>query len=191
MNRPIIMPRIYKRRTTNRQEQLGGELGYPDDTANSTFATSKFLKGNFVVLTSGILKPVQTDGIVALGHSADESKHDTTVNPPSALFGNRHWPFHLRGMQFLINVANDANAVGEANSAAQLSAVTLGSSYGLTRPTSGTYAGYQLLNSQETSLTLFTVVEIPTVIDGEKQDTNTYNGLVVVEVIESKQQILN
>lgn len=182
-DRPIIMPRLYKREGQNRFETLGGQRGLPD-------GSNDFLAKTLVVLTSGSLIAVATDGVLVLGQSPDESKSAATVNPPDRLYGDRHWPFNLIGALLLINISNDANAVGSANSAPQLSDVTVGSSYGLTRPTSGTYSGYQFLNVQETSNTLFTVVDKPPIVDGVANVAATYNGIVLVKVIPTKIQAI-
>ncbi len=179
MDAPIIMPRIFKRRVTNRQETLGGEIGYPD-------GSNSFLAGTIVVLTGGNLIAVATDGVLACGICPDASKASATIDPPTQLFGDRHWPFNLHGLQFLMNIgtlSGTAAVVGEANTAKQLSDVTIGETYAMARATTSTYAGYQFLDPTDTSNDLLTVIDKPTHIAGlVSQDADTYNALVLVEI---------
>lgn len=182
-DRAIIYPRLLKKRGNNRQEMLTAQTGYADG-ANSFPAFS------FVVYASSLIGAVATAGVSCCGYVLDADKASTAVNPPTQFFGDKHWPINPRGCQFLVNISNNANAVGQANSAPQLSAVSIGTSYGLTRPTSGTYSGYQFLNTQDTSTTLFTIVDIPASVDGVDNSSTVYNGLVLVELIESKIQVV-
>ena len=185
MDKAIIMPRLWKRTSNNRQELLGGEMGYPDG-ANS------FLARSFVVLTAGVLAAVASEEVLCLGMSPDESKADATINPPTQFFGDRHFPYNPKDQIFLISVSSGAGTTfGEANAAPQRSDITLGDEYGLLRPATGPHAGKQFLASDDTTTTLFVVVELPDDIhDGVKQNDDTFNPVVAVRIIESKIQIV-
>ena len=93
-----------------------------------------------------------------------------------------------RRTRFAVSVTNGTGALGQANSAPKLGDITIGTSYGMYRYTSGTHLDKQCLDSSDTTNTIFTVVEKPTHIFGEDQDDNTYNPIVIVELIESKIQ---
>lgn len=175
---PIIRPTLLRRRVTNRQEMIGGETGYPD-------AANDFAAQSFVVLTSNALVAVASAGVVACGFVQDAAKSSSAINPPDAPFGDRHYPMSLVGQIFAISVVDATGNVGEANGAPQLSEVSLGTSYGILRPTSGDYSGYQFLNVDNTTNLFFQVVEKPTSWNGIAQDANTYNPIVFAQVIQT------
>jgi hypothetical protein len=179
MDRQIILPTYVGRKGNNRAEAIGGESGYPD-------GSNSFIANSFVVLTNGELVSVATDGVLACGLVLDESKSATTVDPPYEIFGDRHWPLALSGCIFAVSVTDDSENIGEANSAPQLSEIAIGSSYGIKKGADGTH----YLNVDETSTTLFTVLEKPESWNGVEQDADTYNPVVLVEVIPSKIQLV-
>ena len=179
MDRQIIVPQVVGRRGGNRIEAIGGESGYADG-ANS------FIANSLVVLTAGALVAVATDGVSACGFVPDASKDSASIDPPYSMFGDKHWPFDLRGLLIAMSVSDDSENIGEANSAPQLSDITLGSSYGVLLGATGIH----YVNQAETSNTLVKVVEKPEMFNGVEQDADTYNPVVIVEVIDSKIQIL-
>lgn len=189
-NRPLIAPRIHARTINNKQETIGGQLGYPEgatnwNEANVTTAVAS-TKGTptFLVVTSGLLVPVATAGALVSGFINGDTYHNqvTTIDPPYARKGNRHFPFNLQGMQFLMSVSRD-NAGGNASDV--LANITLGAQYGLFRnSTAGRTFGFQTLDLSNTTQKLFTVVDIPLTVDGEANSTER-NPIVVVQVIPS------
>lgn len=182
-DRPIIRPRLLKRRGNNRFETFGGPTGIADNHGSAPWTSG----GTIVALTSGLLNPVITDGVLACGWCSEASAATAAPNPPYQLTDpHYHFPWNLRDMLFYMSITNASAAVGQANSAPQLSAVTVGASYAIIRPTSGSYDTVQMLDSSDTTNTLVTVVEIPTIVDGVKQTSATYNGIVLVQIIPSK-----
>lgn len=179
MDRAIITPRIVGKSDGTRLVKVGGENGYPD-------GSNTFLAGNFLVLSSGDLAALATDAVLAGAFATDDSKSSTTIDPPYALIGDKHFPFKLNGVKFAISVTDDSENIGEANSAPQLSEISVGSSYGILKGA----AGLHYLNVDETSNTIFTVVEKPEQFDGVFQTAATYNPVVIVQVIASKIQTL-
>lgn len=179
----MIAPMLYAKSVNDRPETIGGETGYPD-------ASNSFNKNTFVVLTTGALVAVASAGVLACGLTPDASKSSDAINPPDSFFGDRHYPFALRNQRFYVSVTNTAGNVGQANGAPQMSAVTIGESYGIIKLSNGNHA----LNVQNTTNDFFVVIEKPeyVVIAGinVKQDANTYNPIVVVEVVQAAQQNL-
>lgn len=168
----MIVPTIYSKKVNSRPEMIGGEKGLPN-TGNT------FNAYTFVVLTAGVLAAVATAGVSTCGLVLDASNLNTTVNPPSDFFGGKHFPLALEGQRFAVSVTDSSGHVGQANSAPQLSAVTLGSKYGLIKLSNGNHA----LNVSDTSTLFFQVVEFPSRWNGQAQDSTTYNPTVIVEVI--------
>lgn len=131
---------------------------------------------SFVKLSSGVLIAVATDDQVCYGWCPEPS-FLTTDKPPSTLYGVNHWPHDLNGSQFIVNITNTAQNIGQAAGAPQLSAVAIGSSYGLTRRSSD---GMQFLNvSQTTAGNVF--FKVIALYPG--QSVTDYNGLVLVEIV--------
>lgn len=187
-NRPLQAPRIWARSTNNRQETIGGLLGYPEGATNwnvaNVTAALQSTRGvpSFLVLTSGLLVPVATAGATMSGFIAGDPYHNqvTTIDPPNALKGNRHFPFNLVGMRFLVSVSRD-NAGGNASDV--LANITLGGQYGLFRnSTAGATYGFQHVDLSNTTQKVFTVIDIPAKVDGDLNSTLT-NPLVIVEII--------
>jgi hypothetical protein len=181
MDKPIQMPVIVKRRNSNEVFTLGGELGLPNGA--NTFAA-----GSIVVFDGMNLAKIASQAVLACGISPDASQTANVISAPYALKADRHWPFSIAGLQFLINIGHlngtDVH-VGAAGGAKQLSDVAIGTSYGVAVPTTGTYAGIPFLDPTNTTQLLLTVVDKPTVfINPEsKQTAATYNAQVLVEVI--------
>jgi hypothetical protein len=175
---PILMPYPVRQRG-NLMAMIGAADGYGD-------GSNEFLARSFVVLSSGNLIAVATDGVLASGLTLEASFDSTTIDPPSNRYGGKHWPLDLTGLQFYINITNDDADIGEANGAPQLSDVTIGASYALIRPASGTYAGYHLLNVSDTTNTLFKVIDKPARVFNLDNGAAVYNGFVLAEVISSK-----
>lgn len=177
MDRRIIRPTIAYRIGQNRQELLGGELGYPN-------AANVFPTNSFVVLTANALIAVATGGILACGFVQDASKAVTPVDPPSAPFGDKHFPINLRQMVFAISMTDGAGLIGEAAGAPILSEAAVGSKYGIRRLTSGVYSGYQFLDVDNVTNLLFEVVEKPLIWDGVAQTSATFNPVVLVRFVD-------
>lgn len=181
-----IFPKVYSQGGNQRVETLQSQSGFADDTSSTyDYPTG----GTFVFTNAGLLRPLATDGISVLGYVGDDWKGDETVkNPPYARFGNRHEVVNPRRTRFAVSVTNASGALGQANSAPRLADITLGSTYGCYRFSSGTHLDKQCLDQADTTNTIFKVVDKPTHIFGEDQDDNTYNPIVIVEIIDSKIQ---
>lgn len=169
---PYNPPTIYARKVTNRPEQIGGEKGLPN--TGNTFNTN-----TFVVLTTGVLAACATAAVLTCGLVLDASNLNTKPNPPTDFFGGKHFPLALEGQRLAVSVTDASGNFGQANSAPQTSAVSIGTKYGLIKLSNGNHA----LNSADTSTLFFQIVEIPSEWNGVKQDANTYNPVVIVEVI--------
>lgn len=172
MDQLQIVPDLYSRKGTNRPEMLGGENGIPD-------ASNTFVAHVFVVLTTGALVAVASGAVVSCGFCLDESKTSSAVNPPTQMFGDRHFPVALENQRFAISVTDAAGHFGEANGAPQLSEVTIGEHYGILKLSDGSHA----MNVDNTTNDFFTVVEKPSMWNGIAQDANTYNPVVIVEIV--------
>ncbi len=189
-NRPLIAPRIWSRTSNNRQETLGGTTGFLEgatnwNVANVTTALPS-TKGvpSFLVITAGLLVPVATAGATMSAFINGEPYHNqvTTIDPPYALRGNKHFPFNLVGMQFLMSVSRD-NAGGNASDV--LANIAIGGQYGLFRnSTAGATYGFQHVDLSNTTQKVFTVIDIPVKVDGDLNST-LRNPLVIVEIIPS------
>lgn len=175
---PILMP-FPTRQRGNLMAMIGAANGYGD-------GSNEFLAHSFVVLSSGNLIAVATDGVLASGLVLEANFDSTVVDPPYNRFGGKHWPLDLTGLQFYINITNADGDIGEANGAPQLSDVTIGASYGLLRVASGDYEGYHMLDVSDTTNTLFKVIDKPERVFNYGQTSATYNGFVLAEVIDSK-----
>lgn len=164
------MPRLV-RQTQNMQSQKN-PIG---DGSNS------FLARALVVISSGVLAAVATGGTLTYGLSPDAS-HLSTDQPPVTLYGENHYPFYLgEGAELELNVgtvSSNALVVGQANSAQQQSAAVIGTSYGIATATSGTYAGYQVLDPTNTTNLLFVVTGYP-----PYTNSTDYNGLVRAKIV--------
>lgn len=173
MDMPATVPIIYARKITNRPEMVGGEFGLPNGGSNT------FNRHTFVVLTGGFLAAVATAGVSCCGLSLDASQPTNANNPPTTFHGWNHFPVALEGQRFAVSVTDASGHFGQANSAPQTSAIAIGGKYGLIKLSNGNHA----LNSADTSTVFFQIVEIPSEWNGTKQDANTYNPVVIVEVI--------
>ncbi len=169
---PFTVPKLFARRVTNRPEMLGGQLGLVN-TGNT------FLAHTFVVATAGVLAAVASAGVLSCGLCLDASTTVTKPTPPDNILGGRHFPVALEGQRFSISVTDAAGHYGEAAGAPQLSEITVGSSYGIVKLSDGNHA----LNVDNTTQLFFVVVEKPAVWNGVAQDANTYNPVVIVEVV--------
>lgn len=168
----MIAPFDYARKGVTRQEQVGGEMGIGN-------GGNTFLAFNFVVVASGILAALATGAVLSCGLVYDNSTTVTKVDPPNHFFGPNHFPLTLEGQRFAVSVTDSSGHVGQANSAPQLSAISLGAKYGLIKLSNGVHA----LNVSDTSTVFFQVVEIPSKWNGVLQDATTYNPVVIVEII--------
>lgn len=173
----MIVPQVYARVGNNRPEQLGGPTGLPN-TGNT------FNAHTFVVLTTGILAAVASAATLTCGLCLDASTTVTKPTPPDQLLGGMHYPVALSGQRFAVSVTDASGHVGQSNGAPQLSAVAVGTSYGVIKLSNGNHA----LNSANTSNLFFQIVEIPQMWAGLKQDANTYNPVVIVEVVSAARQ---
>lgn len=162
MDTPIRMPFLERRRDNlqiQKAVQPNGATAFP---ANS-----------FVKLAAGILVPCVTGDVVCYGWSHDAS-HAATDVPPTALFGQNHWPFNLEGCLFVMNITGATGQIGQANSAPQLSAAVVGTSYELYRDANG----FQMLNVAATTNKFAKVTALYS-----NQALTDYNGLVIVEIL--------
>jgi hypothetical protein len=179
MDMSMIVPTLFERRITNRPEMIGGQYGLPN-TGNT------FNKHVFVVATAGVLAAVASAGTSSCGLCLDASTTVTVPTPPDNLLGGKHFPVALQGQRFAVSVTDSSGHVGQANGAPQMSGVTVGSSYGILKLSNGNHA----LNVSDTSNLFFIVVEKPDIWNGIKQDANTYNPVVIVEVVSAAIQNL-
>lgn len=155
-------------------------------------SSNTILKNAFVTLTAGVLVAVATDGVLLYGWMPDSS-HLATDIPPTALFGENHWPFSPVEAEFEINVAAlSANAPVTGASAKTIADVVLGGVYAIATATSGVYAGFQFLDPTDTTNTLFQVTAIPGLTDPLMVPSfgvaGDYNPRVRVKIIPSKIQ---
>lgn len=185
-NRPIIFPRIVQRTGNNRFETLGGEAGFTDNHGSAPWIQG----GTIVYLSSGLLNPVATDGVLACGYCFEASAASAASNPPTTRHNPHiHWPFNVRDVLFLVNITDASGHVTEADGAPQLSEVVIGERYAMNRPTSGTYDKVQMLDVDDTTNDFWEVVAKPTLIDGIANVAATYNGLVIAKIIPSLIQL--
>lgn len=172
MDIPFTVPQLYAKQTTNRPEMLGGEIGLPD-------AANVFNRHTFVVLTTGALVALASGAVLSCGLCLDASKATALVDPPNQMFGDRHFPVNLVGQRFAISVTDATGHYGAANGAPQMSEVVIGEKYGILKLSDGNHA----LNVDNTTNDFFVVVEKLTHWQGALQDANSYNPVVIVEVI--------
>lgn len=134
-----------------------------------------FLERSFVKYASAVLTPCVTDDIICFGQAPGPS-HSSTDLPPVSLYGNLHWCFDPRHAIFIVNITDASGNIGQANGAPQLSEVTIGQQYALYRNADG----YQMMDVDDTTNDFFRVIGIY-----PNQSLTDYNGLVLVELVES------
>lgn len=139
-------------------------------------SATTFPARSFVKLSGGALVPVVTADVVCFGWSPDAS-HLSTDQPPTALYGQNHWAFDPQHAQFVVNITSGAGLVGQAAGAPQLSAVSIGTQYGIYRDAT---TFMQMLKTDDTTNKFFTVVALY-----PNQSLTDYNGLVIVELVPS------
>lgn len=179
MDMPITVPNLFSRTGTNRPELLGGELGLPD-------AANVFNRHTFVVLTSGALIAVASAGVLTCGLCLDASKATAVVDPPEQFFGDRHFPVNPKNQRFAVSCTANDGGIGEANSAPQMSDIVIGTAYGILRLANDNH----VLDQSNTTNDFFLVVEKPTMYNGVKQDADTYNPVVIVEIVAAAIQVV-
>lgn len=172
MDQQIITPKLFAHRVTNRPEMLGGEMGIHD-------GSNTFTAHSFVTLSSGNLASVATGATSSCGLCLDASYTADIINPPYQFAGDRHWPVALPAQRFAVNITDGSGHVGQVNGAPQTSAVSVGTQYGVYKLSGGQHC----LNSADTTNLFFRLVEIPSQWQGTAQDANTYNPVVIVEVV--------
>jgi hypothetical protein len=163
MDTPIRMPFMERRKDNlaiQKQVQADGATAFP--------------ARSFVKLAAGVLTPCVTADVVCYGQSPDSS-HLATDIPPVALFGRNHWCWDPVQTQFIVNITSGAGLIGQANGAPQLSAVSIGTQYGLYRDAT---TFMQMLKTDDTTNKFFTVIAIY-----PNQSLTDYNGLVLVELV--------
>lgn len=134
-----------------------------------------FAARSFVKISAAVIVPCVTDDVLCYGWCPDKN-HAATDRPPDALFGRYHWPFDPRDAQFIMNISNASGAIGQANSAPQLSAAVIGTEYELVRDANG----IQMLDVSAT------VNKFARVIAWYPNQASTdYNGLVLVQLLDS------
>lgn len=154
-------------------------------------SSNTFVGGDLVQISSGALLLVPTTSGTAStqlvwGQTPDDSKTATQI-PPEAFFGQNHYCFDVTDAIIEMNITNSSGGVGDAttnNGAAgpQLSAVTIGASYGI-RTDAASYVGVQMVDVSNTTNTLVTVVGI-----APNQSLADYNGRVLVKIPKAKIQ---
>lgn len=173
----IQMP-ILNRQTNNMNIQRGPMPAKQTDT---------FLLGALVKNVSGEIQVAATADTAIWGLAAGKTPltadKPPTVIPAHPTVANPVWAFDLsNGAELIMNVgAISANALVVGASAKTTADVTLGTAYGLGVATSGTYAGYPVVDPTNTTQDMFVVLE--------KIDPSTvYNGRVRVRVLEAALQ---
>jgi hypothetical protein len=171
MDRPILVPELVR--------QFGNMFVQKPIASDSS---NTFKAGSLVTLTAGVLVLVATDGVLVYGQTPDIS-HAATESVPQALFGENHWVFSPLDAEFEINVghlSSNALVVGAANSAKTPGDVVLGGQYAIATATSGAYAGFQVLDTTDTTNKLFVVTGF---VDGVA--STDANGRVRVKILPS------
>src|SRR6266404_765334 len=121
MDTPIRMPFLERRRDNlhiQKPMQANGATAFP--------------ARSFVKLSAGVLVPCVTADVLCHGWCPEPSRLSTD-QPPATLYGQNHWPHDPVDAVFIVNITNGAGNVGQAAGAPQLSAVTVGTEYGLYR----------------------------------------------------------
>jgi hypothetical protein len=175
-----ILPKIYQRKSNFKIETHASQSGFSDDTS-STYDYPE--GGTFVYKHSdGKLRPVATDGVAVFGYTGSGWLGASEIpEGPYNVRGNVKDVINPTNMRFAVTVTDGSATVGA--SGPKLSAVTIGTSYECIRPTSGDYLDYQMLDSSASTNAFFKVVEKPEIYNGVKQDANTTNPVVIVELV--------
>jgi hypothetical protein len=130
---------------------------------------------SFVKLAAGVLTPCVTADTVCYGWAPEPSLGTPATPPPGSLYGLNHWPQDPSGpAQFVVNITDGSGHIGQANGAPQLSALAIGTSYGLYRDGNG----IQYLNTADTTNLFFKLVALY-----PGQALTDYNGLALVEIV--------
>ena len=168
---PIFMPVIYQEGSNNLASQKG-----PITDGGNVFAA-----GSLVVVTAAALVLVATAGTAVYGQSPDSSHLSTDV-PPTALFGQMHYPFDLKGRTLVMNVTDGTvGHIGTTSDGSWTSlSLAVGSQFGIVTPTTGAYAGYQLVDQSNTTQKMFTVVGLH-----PQSATTDINPRILVKMIDS------
>ena len=171
---PIFMPVIYQEGANNMTTQKG-----PITDGSNSFTAS-----SLVVVTSAALVLVATAGTAIYGLSPDGSHLSTDV-PPTALFGEDHYPFDLRGRTLVMNATDGTvGHIGTSSDGSYTSlSLAVGQQFGILTPTTGAYTGYQLIDTSNTTQKLFTVVGLH-----PSSATTDINPRVLVKVIDAALQ---
>lgn len=164
MDTPIRMP-FLERRLDNLHIQKAVQPN----------GATAFPARSFVKLAAGILVPCVTDDVVCYGWCPDSS-HAVTDQPPTALFGQNHWPFNPKDCYFVMNITGATGQIGQAAGAPQLSAAVVGTAYALFRDANG----FQMLDVSDTTNDFAKVVALY-----PNQALTDYNGLVIVELLDA------
>lgn len=153
--------------------------------------SNAFVAADLVQLISGALQLVpnttSTAATQLVWGQTPDSSHLSTDIPPTAFFGENHYCFDLTDGIIEMNITNSSGGVGDAttnNGAAgpQLSAVTIGASYGI-RTDATSYVGVQMVDVINTTNVLVQVVGI-----APNQSLADYNGRVLVKIPKAKLQ---
>lgn len=146
-------------------------------------SSNTFKAGSLVYLVAGVLTLIANDGVLIYGQTPDIS-HASTEIPPQSFFGENHYVFSPLEAEIEINVgALSGTALVIGASAKTPGDVVIGTQYGIATPTTGDYAGIQVLDPTEVTALLFQVVAN---VDGVL--STDYNGRVRVKIIPSKIQ---
>lgn len=162
-NIPVQMPYL--------QRQVGNLNTQKSPVSNGS---NTFLAGSFVqVNASGEIQATPTSSSTALttkvyGWVGEKSTASTDI-PPVAFFGAKHYPFDPTGATFEISVTDGSANVATGTPSITGLSLVVGGSYGLIRPTTGDYTGYQFLNGADTTNP---VVQIVSLGDNAATDLN-------------------
>lgn len=141
-------------------------------------AANTFGPQSLVKLAAGALVLCATAEVLLYGITPDGSK-TAAQTAPEAIFGEQHWVFDCRAGEIEINVAAAAGGDIAIGAGAQTPATAvIGTAYGIVTPTTGLYAGIQMLDLSNTATVMFIVVgKVDNVLDTD------YNGRVRVKPV--------
>ncbi len=164
---------IYVPKLVRQKENMNIQRAPITDGSNS------FLAGALVKISSAALATLATADVTIYGQTPDAS-HAATDKPPTALYGEMHYPWDLGlGAELEINVgAANGSDVTIGASAKTPGDVAVGTSYGILVPTTGAYAGVPFLDPTNTTNLIFKVVAF---VDGV--GSTDYNGRVRVTIV--------
>lgn len=174
-----------------RKEHGSNEPAVQKDAVPENGTTQVWLQ-DALVYTSGtgastVLNELATAGTVIYGQSPDAAKGTGDLNPPNALFGANHFCFDLEDRILEMNIASSTAGIGTIGTVNGVTwagggtngvALAPGQQYGVINPTTGPYKGKQMVDVNNTTQKLFTIVAL-----APNQATTDNNPRVYVKVI--------